>query len=176
MTLNIILIGAVLVGLILLFRYGGQLVFSGDRELPFELRRADLIYAEHTFQTSNWPRVRARVDRAYRKANGAFILVELKTRSRKVAFPSDVIELSAQRFALMKQMNVTVEQYGYVLVQHAEGKILGVIKVALLDEHAVVSLAERRRSILMTDGNPRANGFPHLCKSCAYRTKCSASS
>lgn len=172
MTLNLILMGAVLVGLVLFCRYGPHFALAGDPELPFELRRANLVYAEQTFETDGRLRLRARLDRAYRKANGVFVLVELKTRSRKVAFASDVIELSAQRVALMNQMNVTVARYGYVFVQHAEGKTLGVVRVPLLDEHAVVSLAERQQSILMEDGVPRANGFPHLCKTCAFRPRC----
>lgn len=172
MTLNLIFVGTVLVGLALLYRYGSHFALPGHPRLPFELRRAELIYAEQTFQTEGRPMLRARVDRAYRKSSGVYVLVELKTRSRKVAFQSDVIELSTQRVALMMQMDVEVALYGYVLVQSIDGQSLGVIRVPLFDERVIHLLVERRRQILKGDSMPRVNGFPHLCKTCAHRSRC----
>lgn len=176
MTLNWTWVGVFLAGLILLFRYGRRFAQIGDFGLPLELRRAELVYAEQAFQTDDKPRLRARVDRAYRKSNGAYVLVELKTRSRKVAFQSDVIELSVQRVALAVQMNVPVELYGYVLIQQIDGRTLGVVRVPLLGEQSVYQLAEWRQQIVEGEGVPRVNGFPHLCKTCSYRAACPAAS
>lgn len=172
MTLNIILIGAVLACLVLLCRYGCHFVLAGYPELPFELRRADLIFAEQTFQTDGRPRLRARVDRAYRKSNGTYVLLELKSRKRKVAYLSDIIELSAQRAALMQQEGVAVALHGYVLAQDVTGQFLGSIRVGLLDEQQIYELIKRRRAVLDNPGLAIANGFPHLCSSCEHRAEC----
>ncbi|MDR1425236.1 MAG: hypothetical protein LBI92_11640 [Azoarcus sp.] len=65
--------------------------------IPRELRDAELAYAEKLFKAFGPVVLTAKVDRAYRKRDGAIVLVELKTRRRLRSYPSDVIELSAQR-------------------------------------------------------------------------------
>lgn len=171
MTLNLALVGVVIVGLALLYRYGRQFALAGEPGLPFELRRAELIYAERTFQTEGRPKLRARVDRAYRKSNGTFVLLELKSRKRKVAYSSDIIELSAQRVALMEQ-GVSVALHGYVLTQDVGGRCLGAVRVNLLNEQQIDKLINRRSAVLMDQEFARTNGFPHLCRTCEHRSKC----
>ncbi|RUP35430.1 MAG: hypothetical protein EKK45_01050 [Curvibacter sp.] len=172
MTLNLTLAGVVIVCLVLLYRYGRQFALAGEPGLPFELRRAELIYAEQTFQTGGLPRLRARVDRAYRKSNGTYVLLELKTRKRRVAYLSDVIELSAQRVALMEQESAAVAAYGYVLTQHASGRWLGTVRVSLLNVQQVYELMNRRSAVMADQALAKANGFPYLCPNCLHRSKC----
>lgn len=50
----------------------------------------------------------------YRDRAGRLTLVELKTRGRDAVYPSDVIELSAQRAALMAATGETVSAHAYV--------------------------------------------------------------
>lgn len=176
MTLNLILMGAVLVGLVLLCRYGRHFALAGDPELPFELRRANLVYAEQTFQTDGRLRLRARVDRAYRKSNGTYVLLELKSRRRKVAYSSDIIELSAQRVALMEQERVAVALHGYVLAQDDTGACLGTVRVTLFNEQQVYELMRRRNAVLANPAVAKENGFPRLCPSCKHRSKCVSAS
>jgi hypothetical protein len=76
--------------------------------VPRELWDAELAYAEKLFKAPGPVVLTARVDRAYSKRDGAIVLVELKTRRRLQSYPSDVIELSAQRVALVEQTNVGV--------------------------------------------------------------------
>lgn len=172
MTLNWTWIGVFLVGLILLFRYGRRFTSIRDSHLPFELRRAELAYAEHTFQTDDKPRLRARVDRVYRMSNGTYVLLELKSRRRKVAYSSDIIELSAQRVALMAQEGVPVALHGYVLAQDANGRFIGAVRVDLLNEQQVYALMKRQSAVLADPEVAVANGFPRLCASCEHASRC----
>lgn len=172
MTLNLTLASVVIVCLVLLYKYGRQFALAGEPGLPFELRRAELIYAEQAFQTEGRPKLRARVDRAYRKSNGTYVLLELKSRKRRVAYLSDIIELSTQRVALMEQESVAVAAYGYVLTQDANGRWLGTVRVSLLNEQQIYELMSRRSAVLADQAVARANGSPHLCPSCAHRSNC----
>ena len=79
-----------------------------------ELRASRLAYAEQLFRSEGPASVSARVDRAYRNQAGVVTLVELKTREADRAYLSDVIELSAQRFALSSQTGEFVNAMGYV--------------------------------------------------------------
>lgn len=67
---------------------------------PDELAGARLLYMEKQFRIRKPISLIARIDRAYRAADGAIVLVELKTRWKNRAYATDVIQLSAQRMAL----------------------------------------------------------------------------
>lgn len=175
MTWNLILVGVALAGLIALCRYGYHCALAGDTRLPFELRQAELIYAEQTFQTTSTPRLRARVDRVYKKPNGIHVLVELKTRPRKATYRSDIIELSAQRVALMQHVRVPVAMHGYVAVQAEDGRHLGVISVRLLTEAQIYALWQRRRDVLDGRATPVRPDHIRICDHCAYNAVCAAS-
>lgn len=69
--------------------------------LPRELRRATLVYAEQLFRARGPITLTAKVDRGYSDPAGIIILIELKNRQRDSVFLADVIELSAQRVAVM---------------------------------------------------------------------------
>src|SRR5947208_3615742 len=67
--------------------------------LPEELKSARLELAERVFH-SKWPfRLYAKIDRAYKGADGVLVLTELKRRFHREAYRSDVVELSAQKLA-----------------------------------------------------------------------------
>mgnify|MGYP003521644189 CR=1 FL=1 len=85
--------------------------------LPRELRGARLLYAEQLFRSTGKTAITARVDRAYQVASGKIALLELKTRDRNRVFPSDVVELSAQRAAVELQTGEIVAHHAYVAVQ-----------------------------------------------------------
>jgi len=85
--------------------------------MPRDLQDAELAYAEQRFLAKAPVALVARVDRAYRLQNGVMTLVELKTRHVNRVYLDDVIELSAQRYALEAHTRATVALQAYVLVQ-----------------------------------------------------------
>src|SRR6266705_3820012 len=99
--------------------------------LPRELQHAQLAFAEKTFRTWRPIRLIARADRGYR-LNGELHLAEFKTRTRAVAYPSDMIELSAQRLVIEESTGERVSEIGYVLAQDLSAKRRSVHKVRLL--------------------------------------------
>jgi len=68
---------------------------------PKALRDAKLVYMEKLFRVQTPIRLVARLDRAYRTPDGQVVLVELKTRWIHKAYLADVIQLSAQRLAVL---------------------------------------------------------------------------
>ena len=140
---------------------------------PQELQHARLAFAERTFKTWLPIRLIARVDRGYR-LNGKVHLVEFKTRVRAVAYPSDVIELSAQRLAIEKSTGERVSEIGYVLVQDSLSKRRSVHKLRLLPRADVTAVAKRREAILKGRVAPRFSSSQGLCRHCTYRAECKA--
>lgn len=145
----------------------------GTREgLPPELRSAELVFAERLFRIEVPVALTAKVDRAYRRPDGVFVLLELKTRARAKVFLSDVIELSVQRLALSGAEDVPVSAYGYVLIQDPDGRRLACRRVQLLSATQVAALDQRRRQLLAGTVAPQSNGAPALCPHCAHRSRC----
>ena len=139
--------------------------------LPRELQHAHLAFAEKTFRTWRPIRLIARADRGYR-LNGELHLAEFKTRTRSVAYLSDVIELSAQRLVIEKSTGERVSEIGYVLAQDRLRKRRSVHKVRLLPRADVITLVGRREAILKGRVAPRYTSSQGLCSRCAYRAEC----
>ena len=138
---------------------------------PSDLRDAELIYLEKRFDVSEPVRLSTRLDRAYRMPSGLVVLLELKTRNVNRAFPSDVIQLSAQRLALERRTREVVAQHGYVVAQTPDGA-REAHRVRLVSEEAVVALVRRREAILAGQINPRPTDSVGVCRACAYRFIC----
>lgn len=138
---------------------------------PSDLRDAELIYLERQFDMSEPVRLSARLDRAYRMPSGLIVLLELKTRSVNRAFPSDVIQLSAQRLALERRTRQVVARHGYVVAQTPDGR-REAHRVRLASGEAVVALVKRRESILAGRISPRPAASIGVCSTCAYRSIC----
>ena len=144
-----------------------------DRDwLPAELRAARLIYAERLFRSSGPVRVSAKVDRAYRDRAGVVVLVELKTRRADKVHLSDVIELSAQRHALMAHTGEIVAMHGYVLDQLVGQRRRKIHRVALFDDEQVAALVARREAVLTGEAEPSSASSPRLCRKCAFVDSC----
>lgn len=139
---------------------------------PSDLKDAELIYLEKRFDVSEPVRLSTRLDRAYRTPSGLVVLLELKTRDVNRAFPSDVIQLSAQRLALERKTRHVVAHHGYVVVQMPDGA-REAHRVRLASGEAVVALVLRREAILAGRINPRPAASVGLCRTCAYRSICS---
>ena len=139
---------------------------------PQEIRRAKLVHAEWPFSAQNPVRVTARVDRAYRNREGSLVLVELKTRFVDQYYLSDVIELSAQRYALMGQTGDAVAVHGYVVVERGPSGPRRCFRVDLLDHRGVEYLANRHQGLIHGRLVPRAASSNGPCTACAYRSRC----
>lgn len=138
---------------------------------PSELRDAELRYLEKRFDVSEPVRLSTKLDRAYRMPSGVVVLLELKTRSVSRVFPSDVIQLSAQRLALERKTRHVVAHHGYVVTQTPDGA-REAHRVRLVSEEAVVALVRRREAILAGWINPRPAASIGVCRTCAYRSIC----
>lgn len=175
MTIDLLAIGAALIAFALIVVWWTRRKHrQGDADtwLPRELRTAKLAYAERLFRSDGPIRISARVDRAYRDQAGRLTLVELKTRGRDAVYPSDVIELSAQRAALMAAIGKTVSAHAYVLVQGPDGQRRRTHRVELLTEAQITALAERRQALLSGALQARRTCIPGLCNRCAFANPC----
>ncbi|WP_068635368.1 PD-(D/E)XK nuclease family protein [Thauera butanivorans] len=140
---------------------------------PDALRDAELVDMERLFWASNPVGVVGKIDRAYRLPSGLLVLVELKTRWINRPFLSDVIQLSAQRMAVIGQTGQSVASYGYVLVKAPTGRALPIPhRVQLLTDEHVVALVRRREDILTGRVLPRRPQSRKTCLSCAFRGQC----
>ncbi|WP_421884289.1 PD-(D/E)XK nuclease family protein [Methylibium sp.] len=175
MTIDLLGIGAALIAFALIVVWWirrGHRRADADTWLPPELQTAKLAYAERLFRTDGPIRISARVDRVYRDRAGRLTLVELKTRGRDAVYASDVIELSAQRAAVIATTGETVSAHAYVLVRGTGGQGGRTHRVDLLTEAQVTALAERRQALLSGELQARRTCIQCLCDRCAFVKPC----
>lgn len=140
--------------------------------LPRELREARLLYAEQLFTAAGQPSISARVDRAYRLPSGAVVLLELKTRAIDRPYLSDLIELSAQRAAVVLQTGETVADHAYVAVRRPGSAVPRFHRVRLMPIAEVKGLAVRRETILVGRLAPSYAGSVEICRRCPFASGC----
>lgn len=140
---------------------------------PAALRDAELVYMERLFRVSTPVGLVAKLDRAYRMPSGLLVLVEFKTRWSNQPFLSDVIQLSAQRMAVMGQTGQSVASYGYVMVKAPTRRALPIAHfVKLMTGEQVVALVRRREDVLAGRALPCRPLSRKVCPTCAFRTQC----
>ena len=140
---------------------------------PAALWDADLVYMEELFRISTPVGLVAKLDRAYRLPSGLLVLVEFKTRWSNQPCLSDVIQLSAQRMAVMGQTGQSVASHGYVMVKAPTKQALPIAHlVNLMTDQQVVALIRRREEILAGRILPRWPVFLKTCDTCAFRGEC----
>lgn len=140
---------------------------------PAALRDAELVYMEKLFRISTPVGLVAKLDRAYRMPSGLLVLVEFKTRWSKQPCLSDVIQLSAQRMAVMGQTGQSVASYGYVMVKAPTRRALPIVHfVKLMTDEQVVALVRRREDVLAGRALPCRPLSRKVCPTCAFRTQC----
>ncbi len=168
--------GSVLIIVILAILLGWWLWRQGQEDawMPSELRRGELVHAEKLFRAPGPVALTAKVDRAYRVKGQALVLVELKTRRIDRPYRSDVIELSAQRVAIMRQTGEAVSMHAYVVVQTGTGKRTA-HRVKLLSAEEVDALVDRREAILEGSVQPRGACVRNLCRQCGFEKECTVS-
>lgn len=140
---------------------------------PAALRDAELVYMERLFRASKPVGVVAKIDRAYRLPSGLLVLMELKTRWINQPCLSDVIQMSAQRVAVMGRTRQTVASYAYLMVKAPTRRALPIAhRVQLMSDEQVVALVRRREDILAGRVLPRRPQSRKTCLSCAFREQC----
>ena len=140
---------------------------------PAALRDAELVYLEKLFRISTPVGLVAKLDRAYRMPSGLLVLVEFKTRWSNQPFLSDVIQLSAQRMAVMGQTGQSVASYGYVIVKAPAPRALPTAhRVKLMTDEHLVALVRRREDVLAGRVLPRWPVSRKTSLSCAFRAQC----
>lgn len=149
-----------------------RLFGSALANLPRELREARLLYAEQLFAATGLLSISARVDRAYRLPSGVVVLLELKTRAIDRPYLSDVIELSAQRAAVMLQTGEPVADHAYVAVRLPGGAAPTIHPVQLMGIDEVAALAVRRKAIVSGRLAPTHAGSARICSQCAFAPRC----
>jgi len=146
----------------------GELAFR-----PRELLGARLVYMEQQFRSGGPIPLVARLDRAYRLPNGRIVLVELKTRWADRAYPSDIIQLSAQKHALESHTGEVVEPYAFVTVlRPIRRRRWKAHRVKLLDSGQLFALARRREEILAGRLAPTYAASARACIGCEFRARC----
>jgi CRISPR-associated exonuclease Cas4 len=140
--------------------------------LPRELRGARLLYAEQLFRSTGKTAITARVDRAYQVASGEIVQLEFKTRDRNRVFPSDVVELSAQRAAVELQTGEIVGHHAYVAVQRPGSVARDIHRVRLMAISEVIELAARREAIVLGRMMPSFADSVQVCRRCAFAKDC----
>jgi CRISPR/Cas system-associated exonuclease Cas4 (RecB family) len=161
------------VALVLRRRRGAMRKTAELASRPRALRNASLVYMEEQFRILAPIPLIARVDRAYRAADGELVLVELKTRSSDRAYATDVIQLSVQKMAIEGQIRQRVSARGFVTVQASDGTAATRShQVALMETLPVIALFRRREGIVSGRITPRYADSPSACEGCAFRARC----
>ena len=140
---------------------------------PAALRDAELVYMERLFRISTPVGLVAKLDRAYRMPSGLLVLVEFKTRWSNQPCLSDVIQLSAQRMAVMGQTGRSVASYGYVMVKPPTRRALPIAhRVQLMTDEEMVALIKKREDILAGRVMPRQSHSRNACLTCVFLAQC----
>ena len=140
---------------------------------PAALRDAELVYMEKLFRISTPVGLVAKLDRAYRLPSGLLVLVELKTRWINQPCLSDVIQLSAQRVAVMGQTRQAVASYAYVMIKTRSWRTQPIAhRVNLMSHEQIIALIRRREEILAGRILPHGHLSRKTCLSCAFRAQC----
>ena len=116
--------------------------------------------------------ITARVDRVYRNAKGKLVLVELKTREANRTYWSDVIELSAQRFALSGQTGEAMADHAYILTERPDGHPTGFHRVRLIEPADLIALVVRRQDLFAGKHEPERADFREVCRKCGFERTC----
>lgn len=132
--------------------------------LPKHLHSAKLAMSEQDIACSF---LHGRLDRAY-WYEGRLVLLEFKTRSRPVVYPSDVAELSLQAW-ILRQNKKKVSSIAYVVIVQPKSKVVKMVK--LLSDEQCLKLYNRYFELKHNPSTAKkANNAK--CNSCGYRAIC----
>jgi hypothetical protein len=169
----LILLIAFIASAILLAKRRSAPIDDVERDLPAELRGAEIAFAERTFRSQRHHLV-ARLDRAYRTPMG-IQLVELKTRAHDAVYVSDVIELSVQRIACEDETGEAISDQAWVVVQNSRTGKRRPRKVHLMETSDITAMRERYTDVVQGRVvSPAPARSPSQCRHCAHWARCAA--
>jgi CRISPR/Cas system-associated exonuclease Cas4 (RecB family) len=139
--------------------------------LPTELYDAKLVWSERAFRCDVPVGMAVRIDRAYRALEGELVLVEFKRRAECRVHTSDVVELSVQRYVLLKAGHV-VNRIAYVVVVLPDGRRCRALQVELEEAQQVQDRGARL--VALREGRVSPSGPPHpaICSGCGHQDVC----
>ncbi|MCX7902435.1 MAG: PD-(D/E)XK nuclease family protein [Burkholderiaceae bacterium] len=144
--------------------------------LPQELQAARLFINEPRFPIRRhrpYP-VAARPDRVYRLPDGSLALLEIKTRAAHAVHPSDIAQLSVQRYAMLGTRRLrNVLPTGYIATVSTVNASVRVHRVDLLSEQQTISLIARYDAVAGGREAPRWPEDLARCRGCPHRQRCS---
>lgn len=140
--------------------------------LPARLRGAKLTFSEKKFLVGGPYPLVARLDRAYLTCDGETVLVDFKRRSTRRAFESDIVEISAQRVAMLANGTQRVSLRAYVVI--VDPRTEGRTPIPIELEHEDQIRARQRRFIAVREGKiaPRPAASARVCRRCGHRSYC----
>lgn len=140
--------------------------------LPPQLRTAILAFSERQFFTTQPFPLVAVVDRAYRTTDGGIVLVDFKRRPRRTVYQSDIVEISAQRLAMLGGGVSNVSERAFVVIVDPETEGKASIEVRLEDADALVRRRNRVEAIARGSAAPLGAAHPAVCRQCGHRPYC----
>lgn len=140
--------------------------------LPAELAGATLRYSERKFFTqSPFPLV-ARIDRGYMTSTHGIVLVDFKRRRLKRTYLSDIVEISAQRVAMIGAGVKKVAMHAYVVVIDPETNWKTAIRIQLENEASIAKRHVRYRAIRNGAVKPNHTTQRRMCDFCGHSEYC----
>ena len=157
-----------------LFKWASKRRWLARENLPLELAKAS-IWAVEKFIYCNSPvYLSGKADRIFLTLNKQLCVVDTKTHKQKKVFQSDIIQLSVYAFILRHNRRINwhyaVAPFGFVRLDNCSG--VAYLKVKLLSDEALISLAQDYLTIRDGKQQPKYCRNPTFCRNCSYRYRC----
>jgi CRISPR-associated exonuclease Cas4 len=140
--------------------------------LPARLRGATLSFSEKKFFADGPYPLVARVDRAYVTPDGETVLVDFKRRIANRAFASDIVEISAQRVAMLGNGIQRISLLAYVVVVDPGTGGSTPIPIELEDEDQIRERQHRFNAVRDGKIAPHSAASAAVCRRCGHRSYC----
>ncbi|WP_375210953.1 hypothetical protein [Hyphococcus sp.] len=139
-----------------------------------ELKGARLFLNEKTFRINHPVQLSGRPDQVWRRRDKKLIPVETKKRDYPRAYPSDALQLSAQRFLIVHAGKARADEFAGHGFVRAVAKNGGArfIRVPLFSDEDVIAHYQRTRALMAGKARPSASPSKALCSGCGHRTRC----
>lgn len=138
-------------------------------KMPKELSNAKLVVSEKYFSTVKPRKIHGAVDQLYKVANGFHVILDSKTRSRKVVYKKDIVQLSVYK-VLLESNGYKVHPYAYFRVVTPDG--VEYIKKELLTEAETIAEYDNARLVVSGKKKPLTAERKAMCRGCGQQQNC----
>ena len=139
-----------------------------------ELHGASIFLNEKDIRITRPIKLKGRPDQVWRRRDGKLVPVETKKRSIARAYPSDTVQLTAQRFLIVhagKAKLCDFAGHGFVRAVGKDGTAR-FIRVRLLSDEKLIDHYMRARALLAGREEPIASPAIGLCRGCGHFARC----